>query len=71
MRWLLRLVLLRVLGTRVVLALAVLAWFRSMLQRGRAAPPRRRGAPGAAIAGDPGGDTPAGGAARPARSRGR
>ena len=35
MRWLLRLVLLRVLGSRVLLALAVLAWFRSVLQRGR------------------------------------
>jgi hypothetical protein len=41
-KWLLRLVLFRVLGSRVMLALAVLAWFRSMLQRGRAASLRGR-----------------------------
>jgi hypothetical protein len=41
MRWLLRLVLLRVLGSRVMLALAVLAWFRSALKSGAAARRRR------------------------------
>jgi len=41
---LLRLVLFRVLGSRVMLALAVLAWFRSILQRGRATPLRERAA---------------------------
>jgi hypothetical protein len=41
MRWLLRLVLFRVLGSRVMLALAVLAWIRSVLQRGRVAAGRR------------------------------
>jgi hypothetical protein len=44
MKWLLRLVLFRVLGSRVMLALAVFAWFRSLLQRGRAASLRRRAA---------------------------
>jgi hypothetical protein len=43
-KWLLRLVLFRVLGSRVMIALAVLAWFRSMLQRGRAAS-LRQGSP--------------------------
>jgi hypothetical protein len=41
MRWLLRLVLFRILGSRVMLALGVLAWIRSVLQRGRAAADRR------------------------------
>jgi hypothetical protein len=45
MRWLLRLLLFRLLGSRVMLAVAVLAWFRSALRKGRARPeaepPRR------------------------------